>query len=239
MPKLVWDQTGEHLYETGTDHGVLYPISNDFKYPKGYAWSGLTAVTESPSGAEPNPIWADNIKYVTLRSAEEFGFTIEAYTYPNEWHLCDGCTEPVKGVSFGQQKRKAFGFSYRTKLGNDTELDGYGYKLHLIYNATASPSERSYTTMNDNPDAVAFSWECSSTPISVSVKDADGNDFKPVSNITINSKDVDAVKLKSLEDMLYGTEEAEPTLPLPDDVFKLFGGGATTPSSPSDHSIGS
>lgn len=232
MPRLIWDQTGERIYETGTDHGVVYPISKDFKYPKGYAWIGLTAVTESPSGAEANPIWADNIKYVTLRSVEEFGFTIEAYTYPDAWHECDGCTEPIKGVAVGQQKRKAFGFSYRSKIGNDTELDSHGYKLHLIYNSTASPSERAFASMNDNPEAITFSWECSSTPVPVTFKDAEGNDLNPVANITIDSTAVDAAKLKSLEDMLYGTADAEAMLPLPDDVFKLFGGG-TTPSNPS------
>lgn len=230
MSRIVWDQTGDHLYETGTDQGVVYPISKDYKYPMGYAWNGLTAVTESPSGAEANPIWADNIKYVTLRSVEEFGYTIEAYTYPDAWHECDGCTEPVKGVAFGQQKRKAFGFSYRTKLGNDTELDSHGYKLHLIYNSTASPSERNYGTMNDNPDAVGFSWECSATPVGVSITDADGQTLNPVANITITSTDVDAPILKALEDMLYGTDDAEPALPLPDDVYKMFANGATIPT---------
>lgn len=230
MSRLVWDKTGDRLYETGTDHGVLYPIdSKTNTYPKGVCWNGITAVTESPSGAEANPIWADNIKYVTLRSAEEFGYTIEAYMYPDEWAECDGISEPVDGVSFGQQKRKAFGISYRTVLGNDAALDDYGYKLHLIYNSTASPSERSYATMNDSPEAITFSWECSSTPVSTTVKDAAGNDLKPISNITIDSTKVDPTKLKALEDILYGKDTSGDTstdvgarLPLPDEVYTLM-----------------
>lgn len=225
MPRLTWDETGTREYETGVDHGVLYPLEKG-TYPKGVAWSGLTGVTESPSGAEATKIYADNIVYVTLRSAEEYGATIEAFTYPDEWKECDGQAEPVKGVAFGQQKRKAFGFSWRTINGNDTETNDYGYKLHLIYNSTASPSEKAYATVNDSPEAITFSWETSATPVPVTVKDKEGKELQPVASITIDSTTTDAEKLKALEDILYGNGETDARLPLPDEVFTLMGGSA-------------
>ena len=225
MPKLVWDAAGSRIYETGDDRAVLYVQDATGAYPKGVAWNGITAVTQSPSGAESNPLFADNIKYVDLRSAETFGGTIEAYTYPDEWAECDGSAEVAPGVFAGQQSRKPFGFCYRSTLGNDTELDQHGYKLHLIYNATAAPSEKGYQTVNDSPDAITFSWEISTTPINIA-------GFKPTSEITIDSTKVDSAKLTALEDILYGTTDAEARLPLPDEVVRLFnnssaGGGAT------------
>ena len=215
MSKLVWDETSKRLYETGVKKSVLYPQGTNGTYPKGVAWNGLTAVTENPSGAESNPLYADDIKYIDLRSAEEFGATIEAYTYPDEFAVCDGSAEIATGVTIGQQVRKAFGLAYRTTLGNDTEFNDYGYKLHLIYNATASPSEKGYQTINDNPEAITFSWELTTTPIAVT-------GFKPTAAITIDSTKVDAAKLKSLEDILYGTEEADARLPLPDEIASIF-----------------
>lgn len=212
--RLTWDNTGERIYETGTKNGVLYPMDGA-KYGVGVAWNGLTAVTESPSGAEETALYADDIKYLSMRSAEEFGFTIEAYTYPDEWGQCDGSEEPEKGVILGQQKRKAFGMSYRSVKGNDTELDDHGYKIHLIYGATASPSERAYATVNDSPEAITFSWECTTVPVPVT-------GYKNVSVITIDSTKVEPEKLKALEDMLYGTEENDPKLPLPDEVIEMF-----------------
>lgn len=214
MSKLVWDQMGERIYETGVSHGVLYPQEGG-AYPKGVAWNGLTAVTESPSGAEPNPLYADNIKYLNLMSAEEFGATIEAYTYPDEFAECDGSAELAKGVSVGQQKRKAFGLCYRTVLGNDTDSNDYGYKLHLIYGALAAPSEKAYATVSDSPEAITLSWEVSTTPVSMA-------GFKPTSIITIDSTKVDKSKLTQLEAKLYGDEESEATLPLPDEVAAIF-----------------
>lgn len=219
MSKLVWDATSERFYETGVKQGVLYVQDKAGKYPKGVAWNGLTSVTESPSGAESNPIYADDIKYVDLRSAEEFGATIEAYTYPDEFGICDGSAEIAKGVVIGQQNRKAFGLSYKTVLGNDTDFNEYGYKLHLVYNATASPSEKAYQTINDSPEAITFSWELTTTPISVT-------GFKPTAVLTIDSTKVDSEKLKALEDILYGTEEAEARLPLPDEIAALFADAA-------------
>lgn len=229
MAKLAWDMTGERIYETGTKNGVLYPMTSAGVYGTGVAWNGLSGVTESPSGAEENSIYADDIKYLALRSAETFGATIEAYTYPDEWSQCDGSYEVTPGVMAGQQKRKPFGLVYKTIIGNDTELDAHGYKLHLIYNATASPSERAYQTVNDSPEAVTFSWEVSTTPVAVSTKDADGQTLKPVSCITIDSTKVDAEALEELEDMLFGTDAngtggagTSPTLPSPDTVFGMF-----------------
>lgn len=222
MPRLVWDQTGDRLYETGVDHGVLYPMSDDGTYPKGVAWNGLTQVQETPDGAEPTDLWADNIKYLSLRSAETFGGTIEAYTYPDEWMECDGSKVPTAGVVVGQQPRKAFGMSYRTVLGNDVKTNDYGYKLHLIYNCTASPSERAYETINDSPDAITFSWEFESTPVNVTVLD----DYKATSLITIDSTKVDAAKLKTLEDTLYGQTGAA-KLPSPDEVLTMLGVGGS------------
>ena len=215
MSKLVWDTTGERYYETGVKKGVLYPQGSNGTYPKGVAWNGLTAVTESPSGAESNPFYADDIKYVDLRSAEEFGATIEAYTYPDEFAACDGSAELVEGVTIGQQTRKAFGLSYRTVLGNDTEYEEYGYKIHLIYNATASPTEKGYQSINDSPEAITFSWEVTTTAIAVA-------GFKPTAQLTIDSTKVDKTKLAALEDILYGTDEEDPRLPLPDEIATLL-----------------
>lgn len=212
--KITWDEIGKRFYETGTDHGVLYPYETG-KPGTGVAWNGLTGVTESPSGAEASNLYADNIKYLSLRSVEEFGGTIEAYTYPDEWAECDGSAEAAKGVRFGQQTRKVFGLCYRTKLGNDTDFDDYGYKLHLVYGATASPSEKAYQTINDSPEAIAFSWEFETTPIDVA-------GFKPVAHIEIDSTKADKTKLAALEDALYGTEDAEPRLPLPDEVATMM-----------------
>lgn len=214
MAKLEWDKTGERLYETGIDHGVLYPYASGAP-GTGVAWNGLTSVTESPSGAESNPQYADNIKYLNLRSAEEFGGTIEAFTYPEEWAECDGSKSPSKGVYFGQQTRKMFGLSYRTKLGNDTDGDDYGYILHLVYGATASPSERQYQTINDSPEPVTFSWEFDTQAVAV-------EGYKPVAHIEINSKLVDAQKLAAFEKKLYGDTDTEASLPLPAEVLTLF-----------------
>ena len=215
MSKLTWDQTGERFYETGVKQGVLYPQAEGGTYPKGVAWNGLTAVTESPSGAEATPLYADDIKYLNLMSAEEFGATIEAYTYPDEFAQCDGSAEIAKGVSIGQQARKAFGMSYKTTLGNDVANNDYGYKLHLIYGALAAPSEKAYATINDSPEAITFSWEVTTTPVSV-------KGFKPTANITIDSTKVDKGKLTALEAILYGGGSDEPRLPLPDEVATLM-----------------
>ena len=198
MSKLIWDKTGERYYETGVDRGVHYAMK-DGAYPVGVAWNGLTAVNESPSGAEPSPLYADNIKYLNLMSAEEFGATIEAYTYPDEFAECDGSAEIAAGVSIGQQTRKMFGLSYRTKLGNDTIGSDYAYIIHLIYGALASPSEKSYETINDSPDAITFSWELSTTPVEVP-------GFKPTASVTIKSNKVKADALAKLEAILYGTD---------------------------------
>ena len=224
MSRIVWDKTGERWYEMGTDRGVLYPQSKDGRYPKGIAWNGLTAVTESPEGAEATDLWADNIKYGSLRSAETFGGTIEAYTYPEEFEACDGSVSVAEGVHIGQQSRNPFGFCYRTMLGNDTASDeDDGYKLHLVYGATASPSEKNYTTINDSPEAVTLSWEFDTTPVNVT-------GHKPTATLTIDSRAADPTKLKRLEDLLYGTDAGaegtpaatEPKLPLPDEVIAIF-----------------
>lgn len=222
MSKLVWDKTGERLYETGVDRGVLYVQSNG-TYPTGVAWNGLTAVTESPSGAEATPLYADNIKYLNLMSAEEFGCTIEAYTYPEEFAECDGSAELAVGVTIGQQARKTFGLSYRTKIGNDAAGDKFGYKLHLIYGGLASPSEKAYASINDSPEAITFSWEVSTTPVSV-----DGH--SPTACITIDSTKVEQTKLAALEEILYGKDGegasgTEPRLPLPSEIATLFTAG--------------
>lgn len=213
--KLVWDQTNERLYETGVKMGVVYPQATGGTYPMGVAWNGLTAVTESPSGAEATALYADDIKYLNLMSAEEFAATIEAYTYPDEFAECDGSAELAKGVAIGQQKRKAFGLCYRTVLGNDVDGNDYGYKLHIIYGAMAAPSEKAYATINDSPEAITFSWELSTTPVSV-----DG--FKPTASITIDSTKADPIKLEALEKILYGSEEAEARLPLPNEIATLM-----------------
>lgn len=214
--KIVWDKTGERIYETGVDHGVLYPADNEGTYPVGVAWNGLIGISESPSGAEPNPIYADNIKYLNLMSAEEFGATIEAYTYPDEFEACDGSAEIAPGVKIGQQARKPFGLSYRTLIGNDVDSQDHGYKLHLIYGGQASPSERAYATINDTPEAITFSWEITTTPVEV-------EGFKPSASITIDSTSVDETKLAALEAILYGTAEEEARLPLPDEVVTIIG----------------
>lgn len=215
MAKLVWDATGERLYETGVNNGVLYPQSTDGTYPKGVAWNGLTAVTESPSGAEATPLYADNIKYLNLMSVEEFGATIEAYTYPDEFSECNGEAELATGVSIGQQKRKTFGMSYKTVVGNDVDGNNHGYKLHIIYGVMAAPSEKAYATINDSPEAITFSWEVTTTPVSV-----DG--FEPTASITIDSTKVDSSKLTALETILYGSESEEARLPLPNEIATLM-----------------
>lgn len=216
MSKLVWDQTGEHLYETGVDHGVLYPYDTTNKtYGNGVAWNGLTSVQETPSGAESNPLYADNIKYLDLRSAEEFGATIEAYTYPDEFAILDGSAQLATGVMIGQQTRGMFGFCYRSRIGNDTDGDSHGFKLHLIYGATASPSERQYETVNDNPDAIQFSWEINTVPVQV-------EGFRPTAVVTIDSTKAAKAKLEALEAILYGSENAAPRLPLPDEIKTLM-----------------
>lgn len=214
MPKLTWDASGERLYETGVKQGVLYVMNNNV-YGNGVAWNGLTAITESPSGAESTPLYADDIKYLDLRSTEEFGATIEAYTYPDEFAACDGSASLADGVSIGQQARKMFGLCYRTTVGNDTDGTDHGYKLHLIYGATASPSEKAYETINDSPEAITFSWEITTTPVSVT-------GFKPTASITIDSTKADPTCLAALEEKLYGGTSAEPTLPLPDEVKTIM-----------------
>ena len=218
MSKLVWDNTGDRLYETGVKQGVLYPISSSGTYPKGVAWNGLTAVTESPSGAEATALYADDMKYLNLYSAEEFGATVEAYTYPEEFGECDGSAEIAQGVQIGQQTRKAFGMCYRTTIGNDTEGDAHGYKLHIIYGAMASPSEKAYATINDSPEAITFSWELTTTPVNVTGK-------KPTASITIDSTKADPTKLAELEAILYGSDGGSGTdarLPLPDEIATLM-----------------
>lgn len=215
MAKIIWDKAGEHYYETGVDHGVLYPTVQGV-YGAGVPWNGLTSVSESPSGAESNAQYADNIKYLNLISAEEFGATVEAFTYPDEFGVCDGSAEPVKGVMIGQQTRRPFGLSYRTLIGNDLEGTEYGYKIHLIYGATASPSERAYSTVNDSPEALTFSWEVTTTPVEVS-------GYKPTASLTIDSTKTSPINMAMLEKILYGSDDAEPRLPMPDEVIKLIG----------------
>lgn len=225
MPRLKWDQIGEHFYETGVKQGVLYPIQDDNTYSKGFAWSGLTGVTETPSGAEETKLFADDIKYLSLRSAEEFGGTIEAYTYPDEWMQCDGSAPLLPGVVAGQQSRKMFGLCYRTAVGNDTDGSDKGYKLHLVYGCTASPSERAYSTINDSPEAITFSWEFSSTPVDVDVPASLG-EFKPTSIITIDTtkEGLDMDNLAILESILYGSdgESNVARLPLPGAVYEIL-----------------
>ena len=216
MAKILWDQTGDRLYETGVNKGVLYPQTGGV-YPKGVAWNGLTAVTESPSGAEATPLYADNIKYLNLMSAEEFGATIEAYTYPDEFAECNGESELTAGVAIGQQTRKTFGMSYQTRVGNDTDSTDHGYKIHLIYGALAAPSEKAYATVNDSPEAITFSWEVSTTPVEVT-------GFKPTATLVIDSTKVEAEKMAAIEAVLYGTESEEARLPLPDEVLTIING---------------
>lgn len=227
--KLVWDKTGERLYETGVSQGVLYPIQTGGVYNSGTAWNGLSTVTESPSGAEPTAIYADNIKYLNLMSAEEFGGTIEAYMAPDEFAECDGSKEIAPGVFAGQQNRKMFGLSYKTLLGNDVDSNDYGYKLHLVYGCLASPSEKGYSTVNDSPEAITLSWEFSTTPVEIATL-IDGKKLKPTSILTFDSIKVDTKKLAALEEILYGKDPSsaeaddgvEPRLPLPDEVIKIM-----------------
>lgn len=218
MAVITWDETGKRFYETGVDHGVLYPISESGKYTPGVAWNGLTALTETPEGAEIEDLYADNIKYLSLLSAETFGGTIEAYTYPDEFMECDGSKELVAGVVAYQQTRKTFGLCYRTVLGNDVDGNDKGYKLHLIYGCKASVSERAYSTINDSPEAITFSWEFKSTPVTVSKAG-----FKPTSCIIIDSTKVAKEKMTLLENKLYGDVSIEPELPLPDEVLSIIG----------------
>lgn len=224
MAKLVWDKTGDRLYETGVKNGVLYVRGTDGTYEGGVAWNGLTAVTESPSGAEPTPLYADDIKYLNLLSNEEFAATIEAYTYPDEFMECDGSKSIATGVYIGQQARKTFGLCYKTTLGNDVDGNDHGYKLHIIYGALAAPSEKPYATINDSPEAVTFSWEISTTPVEVT-------GAKPTASIVIDSTKADKAKLTALEAILYGSENAEPKLPLPSEIATTMGttGGEVAP----------
>lgn len=218
MSKLIWDKVGERFFETGVNKGVLYPQDASGAYPKGVAWNGLTAVTESPSGAEATPLYADNTKYLNLMSAEEFGATVEAYTYPDEFAACNGEAALATGVTIGQQKRSAFGMAYQTKIGNDVDSE-LGYKIHLIYGALAAPSEKAYSTVNDSPEAITFSWELTTTPVEI-----DG--FKPTASLTIDSTKVAKEKLAALEAILYGSESEEARLPLPSEILTLVGEAA-------------
>ena len=215
MSKLVWDKTGERLYETGVKQGVLYPQAAGGTYPKGAAWNGLTNITESPSGAEATALYADDIKYLNLVSAEELGGTIEAYTYPDEFAECDGSVALTEGVFIGQQDRKTFGLCYRTTLGNDVDSNGHGYKLHLIYGALAAPSEKAYATINDSPEAITFSWEFKTTPVNVT-------GHKPTASLILDSTKVGETKMAELEKVLYGDGDAEARLPLPDEVVQIL-----------------
>jgi hypothetical protein len=225
MTKLLWDQTGERRFETGVDHGVFYRRDQNGGYTLGYAWNGLTTVTESPSGAESNPQYADNIKYLDLTSAEEFGATIEAFTYPIEFGVCDGTASPEDGLFIGQQPRESFGFCYRTRVGNDLQGTDYGYKLHLVYGCKAAPSEKAYGTINDSPEAIGFSWELTTTPAEVGV--IGGKEYKPTASLVIDSTKVDADALADLEEQLYGTPGSDPMMPTPAEVVALFAGSVT------------
>lgn len=215
MSKIVWDAVGEHIFETGVRNGVLYLKDAQGAYSTGVAWNGLTSVSESPEGAEPTDLYADDIKYLTLMSAENFKATIEAYTYPDEFAECDGSATIADGVTIGQQSRKPFGLCYRTAIGNDTDGNEHGYKLHIVYGCQASPSEKQYSTINDSPEAITFSWEVSTTPVNVNGK-------KPTATLIIDSTKADKTKLTALEDILYGSVETEPRLPLPDEIATLM-----------------
>ena len=214
MAKLLWDLPGERVFETGVSKGVLYPTENG-EYSEGVAWNGLVSVSENPTGAEPSPQYADNIKYLNLMSTEEFEATIEAFTYPEEFAICDGSAEAAPGAYIGQQARRAFGLSYTTVVGNDQDSNA-GYKIHLVYGALASPSDKTYETINDKPEAITFSWEVTTTPVSV-------KGYKPTAALIIDSTKVDKSKLEMLEDVLYGSEEESPRLPLPDEVVEIIG----------------
>lgn len=216
MPnKLVWDERGKRLYETGVDHGVLYPCTDEGEYGTGVAWNGLTAVNESPTGAEPTALYADNIKYLNLQSVEELEGTIEAYTYPDEFNPCQGVVELEKGVTIGQQTHKPFGLCYRTRVGNDTEGVDYGYKIHLIYGCLAQPTEQGHETINDSPDAITFSWEFTTTPVEVP-------ENKPTAVLTIDSKKTDKAKLEKIEKILYGSDEEDAKLPSPKEIIDIL-----------------
>ena len=215
MSKLVWDKTSERIYETGVKNGVLFVQGKDGKYAAGVAWNGLTSVTESPSGAESNPLYADDIKYLNLISAEEFGGTVEAYTYPDEFAVCDGSASLGDGVTVGQQKRSPFALCYKTVIGNDVEGNDYGYKIHIIYGAMAAPSERAHSTINDSPEAMTMSWELSTTPVEV------GDGYKPTASLTIDSTKTDKTILKTIEDTLYGTDDADSKLLMPSEILAM------------------
>lgn len=215
--RLTWDDAGKRFYETGVKQGVLYPQDDNGAYPKGVAWNGLTAVTESPEGAEPTPLYADDIKYLNLLSTEEFKATVEAYTYPDEFAECDGSGSLVEGVTIGQQDRKTFGLSYRTSLGNDVKGNEYGYKLHIVYGCLAAPSEKAYATVNDSPEAITFSWEVSTTPVNVT-------GFKPTASLVLDSVKLGTAKMKAIEDVLYGSSTTEARLPLPDEIKSIIEG---------------
>ena len=215
MARLIWDEVGQRFFETGVKNGVLYVQDDDGSYKNGVVWNGLTAVTESPSGAEETPLYADDVKYLTLRSAEEFGATVEAYTYPEEFEQCDGSASIANGVTIGQQARRAFGLCYRTSVGNDIQGQNFSYKLHLIYGCTVAPSEKSYSTINDNPEAITFSWELSTVPVPV-----DG--FSPTASLVIDASKVDEGKMQQLEDALFGNESSEATLLLPNQIMELI-----------------
>ena len=215
MSKIIWDNVGEKTYETGVDHGVLYVKDADGAYAAGVAWNGLITVNQTPSGAEANPLYADNVKYLNLVSAEDFGATIECYTYPDEFGICDGSAEPAPGVSIGQQTRREFGFSYRTLIGNDIDGQDHGYKIHIIYNCLAAPSEKGYGTVNEDPEAITFSYEISTTPVAVT-------GYKHTAHMEINSTKVNKTALASLEEILYGKDDVEPRLPLPDEIIQIF-----------------
>lgn len=215
MAKLVFNNVGERLFETGVKNGVLYVMGEDGAYENGVVWNGLTAVTESPSGAETTPLYADDVKYVVIYAAEEFGATVEAYTYPEEFEQCDGSASIFEGITIGQQTRKSFGMCYKTSVGNDVQGQDFGYKIHIIYGAKAAPSEKSYSTINDSPEAVTFSWELSTVPVPV-------EGFNPTATMVIDSTRVPAEKMALIEDKLYGTESDEPTLPLPNELLALL-----------------
>ena len=212
---LVWDKTGERTYETGVNNVALYVMNDEGSYGAGIAWNGVTGITESPSGAETTPLYADDIKYLTLLSAEEYGITIEAYGSPEEFDACDGTAELSTGVTIGQQSRKKFGLAYKTRLGNDVKGTDYGYKLHIVYGALASPSEKGHSTINDSPEAITFSWTVNTTPVSV-------EGFKPTASLVIDSTKVDKAKLSKLEDVLYGSDSADPRLPLPNEIVTIL-----------------
>lgn len=234
MTALTWDALADRRYETGVDRGVLYLPDEAGVYDNGYAWNGLTTVTESPTGAEATPTYADNIKYLNLISVEEFGGTIEAYTYPDEFAQCDGSATPEPGVTIGQQRRRTFGLSYRTKVGNALD-DELGYKLHLVYGALAAPSEKAYATVNDSPEALDFSWEFTTTPVPVGT--IGGTTYKPTSILVIDSTKVDAGALADLEDFLYGTVGTDPSLPTPAAVVAIFAGAGLTTATPTEPSF--